>query len=67
MLHSNTLDDLDIKILKKLISDARLSYRAIADQIGVSPPTILSRVEKLENNAIIKSYSAILDHEKIRL
>ena len=60
-----SLDDLDIKILKKLISDARLSYRAIADQIGVSPPTILSRVEKLENNSIIKSYSAILDHERL--
>ncbi|MGZ5500188.1 MAG: Lrp/AsnC family transcriptional regulator [Nitrososphaeraceae archaeon] len=62
---TNSLDELDIKILKKLISDARLSYRRIAEQIGVSPPTILSRVEKLENNGIIKSYSAIMDHEKL--
>ena len=60
-----SVDELDIKILKKLISDARLSYRGIAEQIGVSPPTVLSRVEKLENNSIIKSYSAILDHEKL--
>ena len=60
-----SLDEVDIKILKKLISDARLSYRGIAEQIGVSPPTVLSRVEKLENNNIIKSYSAILDHEKL--
>src|SRR5215210_7121966 len=60
-----SVDELDIKILKKLISDARLSYRGIAEQIGVSPPTVLSRVEKLETNSIIKSYSAILDHEKL--
>ena len=50
------LDEIDIRILRKLISDARLSYRNIAEQIGVSPPTVLARVEKLERNKIIKSY-----------
>ena len=60
-----TLDEIDIRILRKLISDARLSYRNIAEQIGVSPPTVLARVEKLERNKIIKSYSALLDHEKL--
>ena len=60
-----TLDEIDIKILRKLISDARLSYRNIAEQIGVSPPTVLARVEKLEKNKIIKYYSALLDHEKL--
>jgi DNA-binding Lrp family transcriptional regulator len=59
------LDEIDIRILRKLISDARLSYRSIAEQIGVSPPTVLARVEKLEKNKIIKSYSALLDHEKL--
>ena len=59
------LDEIDIRILGKLISDARLSYRSIAEQIGVSPPTVLARVEKLEKNKIIKSYSALLDHEKL--
>jgi DNA-binding Lrp family transcriptional regulator len=42
-----------------------LSYRKIAERIGVSPPTVLSRVQKLEKNRIIKSYSAVLDHEKL--
>jgi DNA-binding Lrp family transcriptional regulator len=60
-----TLDEIDIRILRKLISDARLSYRNIAEQIGVSPPTVLARVEKLEKNKIIKSYTALLDHEKL--
>ena len=47
------------------MSDARLSYRSIAEQIGVSPPTVLARVEKLEKSKIIKSYSALFDHEKL--
>ncbi len=59
------LDEIDIRILRKMVSDARLSYRNIAEQIGVSPPTVLARVEKLEKNRIIKSYSALLDHEKL--
>ena len=33
------IDETDIKILKKLLTDARSSYRKIAFEIGVSPPT----------------------------
>jgi DNA-binding Lrp family transcriptional regulator len=59
------MDETDIKILKQVLSDARLSYRKIAEEIGVSPPTVLTRIQRLENNHIIKSYSAVLDHEKL--
>ncbi len=59
------MDVTDVKILTKLLTDARLSYRKIAQEIGVSPPTVLTRVEKLERENIIKFYSAVLDHEKL--
>jgi DNA-binding Lrp family transcriptional regulator len=59
------LDETDVKILIKLLSDARLSYRKIAQEIGISPPTVLTRVEKLERENIIKFYSAVLDHERL--
>ena len=59
------LDETDVKILKKLLIDARMSYRKVAEEIGVSPPTVLSRVEKLESDGIIKSYSTLLDHERL--
>jgi DNA-binding Lrp family transcriptional regulator len=59
------IDETNVKILRKLLSDARLSYRKIANEIGVSPPTVLARVERLENDHVIKFYSAILDHEKL--
>jgi DNA-binding Lrp family transcriptional regulator len=59
------MDETDVKILKNLLSDARMSYRKVAEEIGVSPPTVLARVEKLESEGIIKSYSTLLDHEKL--
>jgi DNA-binding Lrp family transcriptional regulator len=59
------VDEIDSKILKRVLADARLSYRKIAEQIGVSAPTILSRINKLQHHRIIKSYSAIVDHEKL--
>jgi DNA-binding Lrp family transcriptional regulator len=60
-----TLDETDVKILKRLLLDARTSHRRIAEEIGVSPPTVLSRVERLEKGGIIKAYSALLDHERL--
>ena len=59
------MDETDVKILEQVLSDARLSYRKISEEIGVSPPTVLTRIQRLENNHIIKSYSAVLDHEKL--
>ncbi|UVS70341.1 Lrp/AsnC family transcriptional regulator [Nitrososphaera viennensis] len=59
------MDKTDVKILEKLLADARMSYRRIAEEIGVSPPTVLARVEKLQKEGVVKSYSAMLDHEKL--
>ena len=59
------MDETDVKILKKLLFDARMSYRKVAEDIGISPPTVLARVEKLQSEGIIKSYSALLDHERL--
>ncbi len=59
------LDKKDLEILKILVEDARLSYRKIAERVGVSIGTIISKVKKLEDAGVIKGYSAILDHEKL--
>ena len=59
------LDEIDFKILDALLDDARLSSRQIADQVGVSVGTVLSRIKRMENEGIIKGYSAIVDHERL--
>ncbi len=58
-------DETNVKIMKLLISNARLSYRQIAKNIGVSTNTVLTRIKNLEREGIIKYYTAILDHEKL--
>ena len=59
------LDETDIKILRTLLSDARLSSRQIAKKTGVSVGTVLSRMKKMEQEGIVKEYSAVVDHEKL--
>ena len=59
------LDETDVKILKALTLDARLSSRQIAKQCDVSIGTVLSRIKRMENEGIIQGYSALLDHEKL--
>jgi DNA-binding Lrp family transcriptional regulator len=59
------LDETDVKILKILTSDARLSSRQIANQCRISVGTVLSRIKRMENDGIIQGYSVLLDHEKL--
>jgi len=35
------MDETDVKLLGKLLSDIRLSYRRIADELCISAPTVL--------------------------
>lgn len=59
------LDETDVKILKVLVTDARLSSRQVAKQCGMSIGTVLSRVRKLQEEGIIKGYTALLDQERL--
>ena len=56
-------DEIDTKIIKNLLVDARLSARQLAYKIGLSTVTVLSRIKKLEQKKIITGYVARLDHE----
>jgi DNA-binding Lrp family transcriptional regulator len=59
------MDETDVKILKVLAADARLSSRQIARQCDISIGTALSRIKKMEGEGIIKGYAALLDQEKL--
>jgi DNA-binding Lrp family transcriptional regulator len=59
------IDETDKKIINVLIKDSRSSYREIAKKVGVSFVTVLKRMQKLESEKIIKSYSTEIDYEKL--
>jgi DNA-binding Lrp family transcriptional regulator len=60
-------DKTDVKILKVITEDARLSFRKIAKKIGVSTLTVLSRMKKMEQSGVIKGYSALINHKELGL
>lgn len=59
------LDRTDVKILECLLKDARLSSRRIARRLGVSVGTVITKTRRMEQNGVIKGYSALLDHERL--
>ena len=56
-------DEIDSKIVKNLLVDARLSSRQLAYKLGLSTVTVISRIKKLQERKIIKGYTARLNHE----
>lgn len=59
------VDDLDLKILKELKKDARQSYRKIASKLSVATGTIQNRIQKLENEGVIRNYHVCINYSKL--
>ena len=59
------LDELDRKIVKLLIQNARMSYSDIGERIGISRVAVRSRVQALEQRGIIEEYTTIINPQKI--
>ncbi len=59
------LDDIDRNILGILQADARMSYREIQQELGISIGTIHNRISKLKNNQIIQGYTLKLNNVKL--
>jgi len=62
-----TLDESDRKLLAALQADARLSFRALGRQVGLSQPAVAERVRRLENAGVLKAYRALVDRERAGL
>ncbi len=61
-LHIDLIDRNIISILK---TDARTSYRQIADEIGKTEATVRRRVNRLIKDKIIKKFTIVLDEKKL--
>lgn len=55
------LDVVDLRLLQLLVADARISQRALARQLGMSPPAIGERIARLERAGVIRGYTVDLD------
>jgi Lrp/AsnC family leucine-responsive transcriptional regulator len=59
------LDEIDLGILSLLQDNCRTSLAKIGDQVGLSAPSVIERVKKLEDGGLIRGYHAILDAKRM--
>ena len=62
---SQKLDKVDAKIMQVLSRDGRISWRDLAEQIGLSLTPTLRRIRRLESEGVITGYSAQFDEQKL--
>ena len=55
---SDKLDKIDLKILKTLQNNSKITNLDLSKTIGLSPAPTLERVKKLEQTGVIESYHA---------
>ena len=60
-----SLDETDIKILRCLQQDARLTIKEIASKVMLSTTPVFERIKRMEREGYIKRYATILDAEKL--
>lgn len=60
-----TLDDTDIRILRELQQDSRLTNKELAARIHLSTTPTFERHRRLERDGYIKMYTTILDADRI--
>lgn len=64
-MNASTLDEMDLKILRCLQDDAKMTTREIAAKVNLSTTPVFERIRRLENEGYIKKYTAVLDPDKM--
>ncbi len=62
-----TLDDIDMRLLVALQQDCKQPLARLGEGVGLSAPSVLERVRKLEQAGVIRGYHALLDGHAVGL
>ena len=61
------LDKIDRQLLRTLQADGRATYDQLAEQVSLSPSTVLRRIKRLEESGVIDRYVALVKPESVGL
>lgn len=61
------IDSINLKLLKALQENARISIRELGKQVNLCPPAVAERIQKLREAGVICGYRAEIDVTKIGL
>ncbi len=59
------LDAIDLQILSILQDHGRIAHVKLGEQVGLSAPSVIERVKKLEDSGIIVGYHAVVDAKRL--
>jgi Lrp/AsnC family leucine-responsive transcriptional regulator len=59
------LDDIDLRLLDALQTDASLTNQDLANRVHISPPTCLRRVKRLHDAGLVERRIAILNADRL--
>lgn len=59
------MDKIDKELLRLLTENARMPLNQLAQKVFLSSPAVASRIEKLEREGIIQSYTTKVDYLKL--
>jgi Lrp/AsnC family leucine-responsive transcriptional regulator len=55
------IDDIDRRLLEALRHDARLSLKELAEQVGLSSPSVAERIRRLQERGVIRGFTVDID------
>jgi Lrp/AsnC family leucine-responsive transcriptional regulator len=61
------MDTTDLRILKILQNDGRISMKELGQRVNLTSPAVSERVKRLEENGVIEGYTAIVNPKKLNL
>ncbi|WP_371376017.1 Lrp/AsnC family transcriptional regulator [Sporomusa aerivorans] len=61
------MDNLDLKAIYKLMHNARATWAELGAYLGLSAPAAAERVHKLEQQGIIRGYTALIEANRVGL
>ncbi len=61
------IDDTDVRILELLQENGRIKRSRIAEEVGLSVPTVSDRMRKLSERGVVTAYSARLDPKRLHI
>lgn len=61
------LDSIDLALLRELQADAKMSLNRLGERVGLSAPSVMERVRKLEQAGVITGYHAQVDARRVGL
>ena len=64
-MKKKAIDQIDLKILSILQSDARITNHELSNKVNLSPSSCLQRVRRLEDDKYIERFMAHIDLDKI--